>query len=216
MVAMADKTAFTDEPRRSVRATKGQHTKTSDLLDQPVEPKKKGGKRTKKAAQKEAEQEEVELIRCVCGARETSDDDEDAWIACDSCTVWQHNVCMGVSPYAEDTPENYLCEECGPQFHKELLDATARGEQPWIRRRTEFEQEKADLEDGAKRKGKKGKGKRQSDPKAEVSKTANGKTSSPLAVADSPAEKKEPASRQGSAKRKIRDESNDQETPKVR
>lgn len=46
-----------DEPRRSVRATKGQHTKSLDQLDQPSEKtKKRGGK---KAAAKKVTSQEV-------------------------------------------------------------------------------------------------------------------------------------------------------------
>ncbi len=44
---------FPDEPRRSVRATKGQHTKNPDLLDQTPEPKKKTSKKSKKLRRKQ-------------------------------------------------------------------------------------------------------------------------------------------------------------------
>src|ERR1700712_4147950 len=82
-----------DEGRRtSSRATKGQHTKKDELLENTPEPvKKKGGKKGKKAA---VEEEEVEIIRCICGATESDPDDEEPWIACDICQSWQHNVCM--------------------------------------------------------------------------------------------------------------------------
>ncbi|RFU35594.1 hypothetical protein B7463_g745, partial [Scytalidium lignicola] len=203
-----------DEPRRSVRATKGQHTKSLDVLDQPIEaPKKRGKKASKKAA---AEEAEVEVIRCVCGATETGDDDGEAWIACDNCGVWQHNICVGVSPFEEDTPEHYLCEQCAPEAHKELLSATARGEKLWEERRKTYEREQAE-EKASKKGGKKGKAKRTSDPKSDITAT-NGKTASPApsTPADIRREKKEAASRAGSAKRKSRDdESHEKETPKA-
>jgi hypothetical protein len=206
--------SFADEPRRSVRATKGQHTKSLDILDQPAEPKKKATKKSKKAAQQE--EEEVEIIRCVCGALETGDDEGEPWIACDNCTVWQHNVCVGVSPYAEDTPDNYLCEQCGPEFHKPLLDAIKRGEKLWEVRRLAYEKEKAEEEkEGPKKKGKKGKGKRTSDPKLEAPKAANGKAKSPSLPLEPSKDKKEPIARAGSTKRKTRDESHDKESVKV-
>ncbi|CRK47134.1 hypothetical protein BN1723_007359, partial [Verticillium longisporum] len=75
------------EPRRSVRATKGQHTKAFD--DQPLEAPKKRGR--KKKQQQELEPEE-EIIRCVCGATDQDDDEDDqVWVACDTCGAWQHN-----------------------------------------------------------------------------------------------------------------------------
>jgi hypothetical protein len=208
-------TSLTDEPRRSVRATKGQHTKSLDILDQPTETKKKSTKKGKKAVQQE-EEEEVEVIRCVCGAVDQGDDEGEPWIACDKCTVWQHNVCVGVSPYDEDTPDSYLCEQCGPQFHKPLLDALKRGEKLWISRRIAYEKELEEREKEDKKKGKKGskaKGKRTSDPKLEVSKATNGKAKSPSFAEDTP--KKEPVARAASTKRKARDESHDNEVVKV-
>ncbi|KAH8816014.1 SPOC domain-containing protein [Xylogone sp. PMI_703] len=199
-----------DEPRRSVRATKGQHTKSLDALDQPIEaPKKRGKKASKKAA---AEEAEVEVIRCVCGATETGDDDGEAWIACDNCGVWQHNICVGVSPFEEDTPEHYLCEQCAPEAHKELLSATARGEKLWEERRKTFEREQAE-EKASKKAGKKGK-KRTSDSKLDINAT-NGKIASPApsTPVDTKKEKKEPASRAGSAKRKSRDDDSHEKEP---
>ncbi|KAH8684329.1 SPOC domain-containing protein [Tricladium varicosporioides] len=205
-----------DEPRRSVRATKGQHTKSLDLLDQPAEPKKKSTKKSKKAAEK-VEEEEVEVIRCVCGAVETGDDEGEPWIACDSCGVWQHNVCVGISRFEEDAPANYRCEQCDPQFplHKELLDGLKHGRKLWEERRKEDERTQAEKEAASKKKGKKGKGKRTSD-QSELSHATNGKAKTPPASATptAPVEKKEPVSRAASMKRKTRDESHDKDSLK--
>ena len=201
-------TASIDEPRRSVRATKGQHTKSLDLLDQPAEPKKKG---SKKGSKKAAAEEEVEIIRCVCGATEQQENDTEAWIACDRCEAWQHNVCVGLSSYEEDTPDKYLCEQCGPEFHAELLESIQRGEKLWEERRRAWEKEMA--EEGKGKKGKKGKGKRTSDP--EINK-GPAKTKSPSVPAeDVKKEKKDTVARAGSTKRKTRDESQDKESSKV-
>jgi hypothetical protein len=199
-----------DEPRRSVRATKGQHTKTLDLMDQAEPTKKKSGKKTKKAAEV---QEDAEVIRCVCGAVESPENDPEPWIACDSCGVWQHNVCVGVTTFDEDIPEKYLCEECDAVFHKDLLESLKRGVKIWEERRRLFEKEVAEEENGSKKKGKK-KGKRISDSKPEAGNTVNGKAVSPFTPVAADAKKKD--IKTGSIKRKVRDELNDKDILKVR
>ena len=195
-----------DEPRRSGRPTKGQHTKM-DVLEQTPEPKKKGTKKGKKQA---VQEEEVEVIRCVCGAIATlGDDDPEPWIACDICGVWQHNVCMGIPTYDDEIPDKYSCELCAPEQHQELLASMARGEKIWEDRRQAYEKLQEQEEQASKKKGKKGKAKRQSDPKSEIS-TSNGKAKSPsIPVSDTKRERKETPVRAGSTKRKARDESHE-------
>ena len=166
-------TAAEAEPRRSVRATKGQHTKSFDELE-PSVPKRRQTKKTKKekAQEKdESEEEPEEVIRCVCGATEQDEDSGEAWISCETCYVWQHNVCVGVSSFEDEIPDNYWCERCRPQDHKELLAGMAKGEKPWEARRKRFEEEEADKK---KRKGgRKPKAKRGSDAKEERAKTSS-------------------------------------------
>jgi hypothetical protein len=200
-----------DEPRRSGRPTKGQHTKM-DLLDQPAEVKKKGGKKGKKQAAQEEEEEEVEVIRCVCGATATAgDDDPEPWIACDNCGVWQHNVCVGIPTYEDEIPDKYLCEQCGPEQHQELLASMQRGEKIWEDRRQAYEKKQAQEEEASKKKGKKGK-KRNSDPIS----ASNGKAESPsVPASETKKERKETPVRTGSTKRKTRDESHEKESAKV-
>ncbi|CZS96981.1 related to CTI6 Cyc8-Tup1 Interacting protein [Rhynchosporium graminicola] len=201
---IAYKLNMADEPRRSVRATKGVHTGKMDL-DSTPEPKKKGGK--KKKVEKE---EDPEVIRCVCGAIDSPEGDEEPWIACDQCTVWQHNVCVGITTFEDEIPEHYLCELCDPGAHKELLDGMKKGIRVWEIRQKKYNAELAKAEKAEKAekeaqsaKGKK-KGKRVSDS------VTNGKGSTP----STPLKKETP--RAGSAKRKIRDESQDEPKPKVR
>ncbi|KAI0002327.1 hypothetical protein F4779DRAFT_603939 [Xylariaceae sp. FL0662B] len=193
------------EPRRSVRATKGQHTKAFDQLENGPEPpkrrqSKKGGK---KAAEKDDKQEEdEEIIRCICGA--TTQDDDDAnepWIACDKCGAWQHNVCVGMSVFTEDLTKDYFCEQCAPEDHKNTLEAIKRGEKPWEDRRRKYEEEKK-----RKKGGKKGKGKRASDHKERASPSAASAKAKPSPTPDVKMEESapEPAIK---GKRKSRDHS---------
>ncbi|KAL7800782.1 SPOC domain-containing protein [Trichoderma afarasin] len=191
------------EPRRSVRATKGQHTKAFDELE-PAAPKRRQTKKNKKAEkEKEQSQDPEEVIRCVCGATEQDEDSGEAWISCETCFVWQHNVCVGVSSYEDEIPDNYWCEECKPENHKELLDAIARGEKLWEERRKAHEEE---AERKKKRGGRK-RGKRGSDFKEELEKDAQAKASpTPDAVSR---EKKDVTSVLKQGKRKAREDSQD-------
>lgn len=205
------------EPRRSVRATKGQHTKTFDELE-PAPVKRRQTKKSKKALEQEQSQEPEEVIRCVCGASEQDEDSGEAWIACETCQVWQHNVCVGVSSYEDEIPDHYWCEQCRPQDHQELLDGIAKGEKPWEARRKAHEEE---VEKKKKKGGRKGKGKRVSDSKEDLEKDTAAATKAKASPAPDAVvkEKKEPVAKPG--KRKSRDESQDAEgkvrtSPKAR
>lgn len=190
-----------------MRATKGQHTKSFDELENPAAPKRRQIKKSKKAQEADSPQDDdEEKIRCVCGATEQNDDVGGAWIGCEECLVWQHNVCMGISNYDDEIPEYYWCEQCRPSDHKELLEGMARGEKPWEARQQAFEEAKAN--DKKKKGGKKSKGKRNSDVKDEVEKGAKAKKSATPDVAAAPnKEKKEPLAKQN--KRKSRDDSHE-------
>ena len=79
----------------------------------------------------EGEDEEEGRIRCVC------DDDNPAdkrvFISCDTCEVWQHNICMGMpdDQGGDDIPEHYYCEQCAPEMHGETLQAIKNGDRIW-------------------------------------------------------------------------------------
>lgn len=69
--------------------------------------------------------QEDEITRCVCGYQEYQGGDDDAqsdtdglFIQCDQCSVWQHGYCVGITD-PDATPENYYCEKCRPDMHKE-------------------------------------------------------------------------------------------------
>ncbi|KUI73554.1 Transcription factor bye1 [Cytospora mali] len=141
------------EPRRSVRSTKGQH-KALEALDQPIEPKRRGSKKSNKKLA-EPEPEEEEFIRCVCGATSQEGYAEDEpWIGCENCGAWQHNVCVGMSIFGEDLEDvTYYCEQCKPEDHKKLVAEIERGEKPWVERRRKYEEDKAEEDEKKKKKG---------------------------------------------------------------
>lgn len=190
------------EPRRSVRATKGQHTKSFDELEPSAAPRRRQAKKSKKAQLQEQEETETEeVIRCVCGATEQDEDSGEAWISCETCYVWQHNVCVGVSSFEDEIPDNYWCERCRPQDHKALLDGIAKGERPWEARRKAHEE----TEKKKRRGGRKPKGKRPSDSKDELDKS-NPSPAPPDGVSKEP---KESTPSAGRGKRRSREDSQD-------
>jgi hypothetical protein len=135
-----------DEPRRSGRATKGQHKNASS--SPPPAPKPAKGtatKQTKKAAasqeiKEEEEGDEDDVIRCVCG--DDNEADKRAFVSCDACSVWQHNICMGVPEDEDEVGEHYFCEECRPEEHEETVDSIKKGEKIWEVRNKTYLQEK--------------------------------------------------------------------------
>lgn len=155
-------TARLDEPRRSGRATKGQH-KNLELPDDPAKkgksksPKEKSAKLSAEPTPgpSEAEGDEEEIIRCICGEYEEEEDVERDMICCDQCSAWQHNDCMGLTFAKGQEPDQYYCEQCRPENHTTLLAKINAGEKPWEKlaekRRQEAEEKKS-----KRKKGKKG------------------------------------------------------------
>ncbi|KAF2453705.1 hypothetical protein BDY21DRAFT_116923 [Lineolata rhizophorae] len=154
-----------DEPRRSGRSTKGQHTKKGTPEITAPAPKKattakgKASKAAAKTTSAESAPDDTEddnaVVRCVCGA--TEDDGGRMMIACDRCGAWQHNDCMGIPEDEDKLPESYLCEQCAPNQHADLIAAMKRGEKPWEERARQRELEEEERK-AKRRKGKKGKG----------------------------------------------------------
>ncbi|KAI9883199.1 MAG: hypothetical protein M1823_005039 [Watsoniomyces obsoletus] len=127
-----------DEPRRSGRATKGQHTKNQELDRIPVPVRSKPRKRNNALSSGDAandDDDENDIIRCVCGILPKDIADGRRMVSCDGCWAWQHNKCMGLSDKDEDLPDKYLCEQCDPKSHVKLLEAIAKGEKPWEKTR---------------------------------------------------------------------------------
>ncbi|KAI0047757.1 hypothetical protein FA95DRAFT_1190226 [Auriscalpium vulgare] len=71
--------------------------------------------------------EEQGVTRCVCGS--TGEDDADAgefMVQCETCHCWQHGLCMGFESEDQLPKDDYLCEQCRPDLHVELLKKLAR------------------------------------------------------------------------------------------
>ena len=96
--------------------------------------------------------EDEEVTRCICGnvdfpemplshagsskagpkdnhvpsvantSGKTPDTNEVFYIQCDSCKVWQHSPCVGVSEMPKDD-EEYYCEHCRKDLHKVFTNA---------------------------------------------------------------------------------------------
>ncbi|KAI9735122.1 MAG: hypothetical protein M1834_001710 [Cirrosporium novae-zelandiae] len=161
---------MTEEPRRSGRATKGQHTKNFDIDEIPTRKTASKSKARKQAHKEQTPEEEEEgageEIRCVCGINEEDEDDEGRkFICCEECGAWQHNDCMEITEDEDNLPEKYYCEQCHPQDHQDLLDKIKRGEKPWEETaRLRKEKRKTHRKKG----GRRSKKARQSDAKSEA------------------------------------------------
>ena len=183
-----------DEIRRSGRATKGQHTKNIDVPDVPSP--KRGGKGSRSKSSKQVSSEPIPpddeapaIIRCICGAVEEDEDDERKMIVCDRCDAWQHNECMELPDDDSLLPDEYFCEVCKPEDHKELLAKVVRGEKPWEERAREREREEEERKSRRRKGGKKGKKGRVSEVKEGRSEEVNGNgtTVKDAPVVDEPA-----------------------------
>ena len=89
-------------------------------------------------------------------------------IVCDNCEAWQHNECMEISENPDDLPDQYFCEQCKPDDHKDLLAKIGRGEKPWEERAKQREQEEQDRKARRRKGGKRGKKGRASDVKPQA------------------------------------------------
>lgn len=83
--------------------------------------------------------EQEEVTRCVCGNDELAaidallvallqteyhlKVDTGLFIQCEKCLVWQHGYCVGLFA-SEDVPDKYWCEECKPELHRMVEDAS--------------------------------------------------------------------------------------------
>ncbi len=107
---------------------------------------------------------------------EEDEDDDRVMIVCDNCEAWQHNECMEISENPDDLPDQYFCEQCRPEDHKDLLAKVARGEKPWEERAKQREREEEERKARRRKGGKKGKKGRASEVKTEVKPEAKPET----------------------------------------
>lgn len=75
------------------------------------------------------EESEGNVCHCVCGDNDSAA--KRPWIQCTGCDVWQHNDCMNVSFFDDETEEHYWCHECAPDLHAALLASIEKGESSW-------------------------------------------------------------------------------------
>lgn len=144
-------THATDEPRRSGRANRGQHRgkASSSPAPNPKQTKAAASKKGKKAAAAQTvsqqaseagDDDDDDTIRCICGNDDPND--KRAFICCDACSVWQHNICMGMHDDDDEVGEHYFCEQCRPEEHEETVQALERGERIWETRNKAYNTEK--------------------------------------------------------------------------
>ncbi|SCU87436.1 LADA_0E03994g1_1 [Lachancea dasiensis] len=64
----------------------------------------------------EEEEEEEGETRCICGEVDPPDE-SGLYIQCESCSVWQHGFCVGITDGEGSAPDKYWCESCRPELH---------------------------------------------------------------------------------------------------
>lgn len=67
--------------------------------------------------EEDQENDGEEVTRCLCSLAQPPDPDNQGYIQCDSCAVWQHQACLGISPEKGEELEKYWCEQCKPELH---------------------------------------------------------------------------------------------------
>ena len=100
-------------------------------------------------------------------------------IICDNCSAWQHNECMEVSENSDELPDQYFCEQCRPEDHRQLLDKVARGEKPWEERAKQRERDEEERKSRRRKGGRKGKKGRASEAKVDSTKMDSSPVPSP-------------------------------------
>lgn len=66
---------------------------------------------------------ETWTVDCACGAK---DDDGERMMACDTCGVWQHTRCSGISD-RDAAPIKFICTKCIPKYCLKLNKSKGRG-----------------------------------------------------------------------------------------
>jgi hypothetical protein len=125
---------------RTKRKAKEKPTTTESSSVDAVAKKSSGGpSRELSVGDAQEEEEEQGITRCVCGSTGAfghllvilllglitlSEDDPDAgefMVQCETCTAWQHGLCMGYESEDQLPNDAYHCEQCRPDLHHDLL-----------------------------------------------------------------------------------------------
>ncbi|TVY48548.1 putative histone deacetylase complex subunit [Lachnellula occidentalis] len=61
----------------------------------------------------------------IIAVAEMSEDGAGLFLQCDNCKVWQHGCCVSIMS-EEQSPDEYFCEECRPNLHKNLSRTSSR------------------------------------------------------------------------------------------
>lgn len=111
-----------DEDDTQVSAGKGNDTVVAAGRPLPHQIKARDSSEGAKNAQDE---EEGWVFDCSCGLYGQVDDGSHS-VACESCNVWQHSKCLGISEAAADHPDfHFICASC-----RQKRDAIAAPENP--------------------------------------------------------------------------------------
>ncbi|KAL7892595.1 hypothetical protein HDV63DRAFT_244844 [Trichoderma sp. SZMC 28014] len=111
-----------DEDDTQVSASKGNDTVVAAGRPLPHQIKARESSEGVKIAQDE---EEGWVFDCSCGLYGQVDDGSHS-VACESCNVWQHSKCLGISEAAADHPDfHFICASC-----RQKRDAIAAPENP--------------------------------------------------------------------------------------
>ena len=108
-------------------------------------PKRRKSRKVKFLSPPSSDSEEDTHCRCICGFNDPTA--KRPWLQCIACEAWQHNECMNRTVFTDELEVDYLCEECQPEQHEELLDAVYRGEAPWESRVAERLAMKEEIEE---------------------------------------------------------------------
>lgn len=132
-----------EEPRRSSRANKGQHSHRSldELIEEERDPqtKKRAPSTSTSDSNKRLKTDDEEYgegdVKCTpCGTDKNNYDEENdaggMMIECESCKTWQHAKCMGYNT-AKQIPNHYNCNDCqNPKAEVQNVNPVAKSTVP--------------------------------------------------------------------------------------
>lgn len=118
------------QPRRSSRSTKGQHSRfalqeAEATLASPAKKRKvrqpgaaAGTKSNGATTNATPSDEDSGTVSCACGL--VRENDLEMMAQCEKCFKWQHVKCLFGTANEELLPEHYECHECRPELYPEI------------------------------------------------------------------------------------------------